>query len=108
MEKPKRIKIKEIKCLDYLWEWDRDIVDISFNDILKKIQQAKNDGWEGMHIVSSYDYVSLNFYKFRLENDKEYETRMKKLEKQRIAENKAKEKRRKEYEKLKKEFGGDS
>ena len=68
------------------------------------------NGWEGIEMGSdqwSYDHEFPYLYKHRPETDKEYEKRMKLLEKEKAEKLKAKERRRKEYEKLKKEFGDD-
>lgn len=52
----------------------------------------------------SQDHEVPYLYKHREENDKEYAKRMKELEKQKEQEVKAKDKRRQDYERLKKEF----
>lgn len=102
MLEEKRIKLKETKEISF------DNKDISFDEILKKIEHYKNEGWEGIFVHSYYDCTTINLYKFRLENDKEYEKRMKKLERQNNTKEKMKEKRKLMYEELKKEFDGDS
>jgi hypothetical protein len=70
------------------------------------LQDWKNEGyWEGIEI--EYDYENGNsyqLYKHCEETDKEYDKRMRLLEKEKSEKLKAKERRRKEYEKLKKEF----
>lgn len=79
----------------------------SLESIISSLQSDLDDGWEGITTESiGYDGgVEYYLYKHRLETDKEYEKRMKVLEKEKEQKLKQKEKRRKEYEKLKKEFG---
>ncbi len=76
--------------------------------IIAMLQDWKNEGeWEGIQVeYDYYDCPRYSLYKHRPETDEEYETRMKELEKKKAAELKSKERRRKEYEKLKKEFEG--
>lgn len=80
----------------------------SLEGVISRLQSELDDGWEGIEVqYSSYEgYEEYYLYKHRPETDKEYEKRMKELEKKKAAELKAKERRRKEYEKLKKEFEG--
>lgn len=79
-------KIKEVQPLDF--DFEGKIV-----DIIEKLQFLIDNGWES--IRDSYGYHEI--VKYRLETDAEYAARMKKLDA-------AKEKRRKQYEKLKEEF----
>lgn len=74
--------------------------------IIMMLQDFKNEGeWEGIQVeYDYYDCPRYSLYKYRPETDEEYETRMKELKKQEEKELKAKDRRRKEYEKLKKEF----
>jgi len=66
--------------------------------IISLLQSELDDGWEGIEMENrGYDGVEYYVYKHRLETDKEYERRIKSLKKR-------EEKRRKEYEELKKEF----
>lgn len=77
----------------------------SLVDIISQLQSKLDDGWEGIDVEYDYDgYKDYYLYKHRPENDKEYEKRMKLLEKEKAEKLKAKERRRKEYEKLRKEF----
>lgn len=73
-------------------------------NIISQLQSELNDGWVGIEYNCDpfEDYSSPYLYKHRPENDKEYAER---LDKKNAAELKAKEERRKEYEKLRKEFG---
>ena len=92
--------IKETKSIDsYSFEG-------KLEDIIEMLQDWKNEGeWEGVEI--EYDYENGNsyqLYKHCEETDKEYDKRMRLLEKEKSEKLKAKERRRKEYEKLKKEF----
>ena len=99
-KQPARIQVKETKSIDS-YSFDGNL-----EDIIEMLQDWKNEGyWEGIEI--EYDYENGNsyqLYKHCEETDKEYEKRMKLLEKEKAEKLKAKERRRKEYEKLKKEF----
>jgi retron-type reverse transcriptase len=99
----KRIQVKETTIIDAPF-------DGKLKDIIAQLQDWMNEGeWEGIESEYCQDYGDEYYlYKFREENDQEYEKRMKELEKQKAQELKTKEKRRKEYEKLKKEFGEDT
>ena len=83
----------------------------SLESIISSFQSKLNAGWEGIETEYERDYGDCHdhevyyLYKHRPETDKEYEKRMKLLEKEKAKKLKAKERRRKEYEKLKKEFG---
>ena len=82
----------------------------SLESIISSLQSELDDGWEGIDMEVeqwSQEHEVPYLYKQRLETDKEYEKRMKLLEKEKAEKLKAKERRRKEYEKLKKEFGDD-
>jgi len=75
----------------------------TFEDIIKRLQNKMNSGWEGI-IAESYGYdggVEYYLYKHREENDKEYEKRMKLMEKEKEQKEKAKAQK---LEKLKKEL----
>ena len=79
----------------------------SLESIISSLQSELDAGWEGIEMDSdqwSRDHEVPYLYKHRPETDKEYEKRMKLLEKEKAEKLKAKERRRKEYEKLKKEF----
>ena len=107
---PKRIQVKETA------EIDASNFTGKLEHLIAQLQDWMNEGeWEGIeeYCDGGYDLSSpiveyYRLYKFREENDQEYEKRMKELEKQKAQELKTKEKRRKEYEKLKKEFGEDT
>ena len=82
----------------------------SLESIISQLQSELDEGWEGIETKYERDYGDCHdhevfyLYKHRPETDKEYEKRMKLLEKEKAEKLKAKERRRKEYEKLKKEF----
>ena len=99
-KQPARIQVKETKSIDS-YSFDGNL-----EDIIEMLQDWKNEGnWEGVEI--EYDYENGNsyqLYKHCEETDKEYDKRMRLLEKEKSEKIKAKERRRKEYEKLKKEF----
>ena len=102
-KQPNRIQVREIER--YYGDLEGPLT-----EIITSIQNAIDDGWEG--IENGYDlyedYSSPYLYKHREENDKEYAKRMKELEKEKQVKDAAKiiskEKRRQEYERLKKEF----
>lgn len=75
-------------------------------DIIAYLQKEVDNGWIGIesHCEPYEDYTSFYLYKFREENDKEYNKRMKELEKEKEQKLKEKEVRRIQYERLKKEF----
>ena len=98
-KQPARIQVKETKR--YWGDFEG-----SLESIIASLQADLDAGWEG--IEDDYeqysDYPSPFLYKHREETDKEYDKRMRLLEKEKSEKLKAKERRRKEYEKLKKEF----
>ncbi len=99
----KKIQVKETKR--YWGDFEG-----SLESIISSLQADLDDGWEGIETEYERDYGDCHdhevfyLYKHREETDKEYEKRMKLLEKEKAEKLKAKERRRKEYEKLKKEF----
>ena len=82
----------------------------SLESIISQLKLELDEGWEGIETEYERDYGDCHdhevpyLYKHREETDKEYEKRMKLLEKEKAEKLKAKERRRKEYEKLRKEF----
>jgi hypothetical protein len=97
----KRIKVKE--TARYYREFDG-----SLEDVIASLQAELDAGWEG--IESDYEYYDyygnekytvFNLYKFREENDQEYNKRVKQLEKEKAEKEKAKERK---LEKLKKDL----
>lgn len=91
----KRIKVKETQR--YLGDFEG-----SLKSIIASLQQGLKDGWEG--IENEYerdcdDYGDCHYhqvpylYKFREENDQEYNKRVKLLEKEKAEEAKAKERK---------------
>jgi hypothetical protein len=98
-KQPAKIQVKETRR--YWGDFEG-----SLESIISSLQSDLDDGWEGIEVESiGYDgAVEYYLYKHRLETDKEYEKRMKLLEKEKEKQLKAKERRRKEYEKLRKEF----
>ena len=95
-EQTARIQVKVIS--DNICNYD---FDTTIDKIISMLERHKRDGWEGIEIMSSYDGYDFQLYKYRPENDEEYNKRIqlqKKLEEER------QETRRKQYEKLKGEF----
>ena len=105
-KQPARIQVKETE--KYYGDFEG-----SLESIISQLQSKLDDGWEGIVTEYERDYGDCHdhevpyLYKHREETDKEYEKRMKLLEKEKAEKLKAKERRRKEYENLKKEFGDD-
>ena len=102
-KQPARIQVKETKR--YWGDFD-----CSLESIIASLQADLDEGWQGIETDYERDYGDCDLhevyylYKHREETDKEYDKRMKQLEKEKAEKLKAKERRRKEYEKLKKEF----
>ena len=102
-KQPARIQVKETQR--YWGDFDG-----SLESIIASLQADLDEGWEGIETEYERDYGDCDthevyyLYKHREETDKEYDKRMKLLEKEKSEKVKAKERRRKEYEKLKKEF----
>jgi hypothetical protein len=84
----KRIQVKETQ------QYWRDF-DGSLESIIASLQKKLDDGWEGIEISYGYNGDSDEYYlyKFREETDKEYEKRMKQLEKEKADKAKAKERK---------------
>ena len=93
-KQPARIQVKETKR--YWGDFDG-----SLESIIASLQADLDAGWEG--IEDDYeqysDYPSPFLYKHREETDKEYDKRMKQLEKQKAEEVKAKERKLKQLKK---------
>lgn len=94
----KRIKVKETQRY-----WGD--LEGSLESIIASLQQDLNDGWEGIEIEYERDYGDCHdhevpyLYKHREETDKEYEKRMKQLEKEKAVKAKAKELKLKQLKK---------
>ena len=94
----KRIQVKETQR--YWGDFDG-----SLEDVIASLQAELDDGWEGLE--SEYDYgygdderyIVYYLYKFREENDQEYEKRVKQLEKEKAEKAKAKERKLKQLKK---------
>jgi len=92
----KRIKVKETKR--YWGEFEG-----SLESIIASLQAELDDGWEGITIEYGYydDPDEYYLYKHREETDKEYNKRVKQLEKEEAVKAKAKERK---LEQLKKDL----
>ena len=95
----KRIQVKETQ--KYYGDFDGKL-----EDIISSLQAELDAGWEGIESEYEWDYggekyTEYNLYKHREETDKEYEKRMKQLEKEKAVKAKAKELK---LEKLKKDL----
>jgi len=96
---PKRIKVKETQ--KYYGDFDGTL-----EDIISSLQSELDAGWEGLESEYEWDYggeryIEYYLYKFREETDKEYEKRVKQLEKEKAEKAKAKERK---FQQLKKDL----
>jgi phosphoglucomutase len=83
----KRIKVKETKR--YYGDFDGP-----FESIIASLQADLDAGWEGIESEYCQDYGDEYYlYKFREENDQEYNKRVKQLEKEKVEKEKAKERK---------------
>jgi hypothetical protein len=87
----KRIQVKETQ------KYYGDI-DGKLEDIISSLQAELDAGWEGIESEYEWDYGGEKYteyylYKHREETDKEYEKRMKQLEKEKAEKAKAKERK---------------
>jgi len=84
----KRIQVKETQR--YWGDFEG-----SLDSIISSLQNDLDAGWEGIEIESGYygDPDEYYLYKHREETDKEYEKRMKQLEKEKADKAKAKERK---------------
>jgi len=98
-EQTARIQVKVIS--DNI---DKCDFDNTIDKVISMLEKHKRDGWEGIDIMSSYDGYDFQLYKYRPENDEEYNKR---IQLQKKWEEEKKENRRKQYEELKGEFGNE-
>jgi hypothetical protein len=94
---PKKIQVKETQ------KYYGDI-DGKLEDIISSLQAELDAGWEGIESEYEWDYGGEKYteyylYKHREETDKEYEKRMKQLEKEKVVKAKVKELRLKQLKK---------
>jgi hypothetical protein len=87
----KRIKVKETQR--YWGDFEG-----SLESIIASLQSELDAGWEGIESEYEWDYggekyIEYYLYKHREETDKEYEKRMKQLEKEKAEKAKAKERK---------------
>ena len=83
----KRIQVKETQ--QYWGDFDG-----TFESLIAALQAELDAGWEGLEYnYESYEDSGYCLYKFREETDKEYEKRVKLLEKEKEKKAKAKERR---------------
>ena len=96
MANPRRIRVKE--TTRYWGDFEG-----SLESIIASLQAELDAGWEGIEEYwEQYSDHSVPYlYKFREETDKEYNKRMKQLEKEKAEKEKAKERK---LEKLKKDL----
>jgi hypothetical protein len=96
-KQPARIQVKETQ------KYYGDI-DGKLEDIISSLQAELDAGWEGIESEYEWDYGGEKYteyylYKHREETDKEYEKRMKQLEKEKVVKAKVKELRLKQLKK---------
>ena len=91
---PKKIQVKETQ--KYWGDFDG-----SLENIIASLQNDLDAGWEGIEIGYGYydDPDEYYIYKHREETDKEYDKRMKLLEKEKAEKVKAKERKLKQLKK---------
>ena len=87
----KRIKVKEVQ--KYYGDFDGPL-----ESIIASLQAELDAGWEGIESEYEWDYsgekyIEYYLYKHREETDKEYEKRLKQLEKEKAEKAKAKERK---------------
>ena len=89
-----KIKVKETTSIDsYSFEG-------KLEEIIEMLQDWKNEGkWEGIEIDYYEEGTNYQLYKHREETDKEYDKRMKLLEKEKAEKVKAKERHLKQLKK---------
>ena len=93
----KRIKVKEVQ--KYYGDFDGPL-----ESIIASLQAELDAGWEGIESEYEWDYsgekyIEYYLYKHREETDKEYEKRLKKLEKEKADKAKVKERKLKQLKK---------
>lgn len=76
----------------------------TIDEVITRLQEIKEEGWEGIEVNYSYESTSYIKYKHRLETDIEYKSR---LYNEKLDEELNKRRRREQYLKLKKEFGNE-
>ena len=81
-------------------------LDDTLDKVIESLLEYKKEGWVGFDVVQDRysDNKYLKLYRFREETDEEYQKRLKEEEEIKIDSEKQKEKRRLQYEQLKKEF----
>jgi hypothetical protein len=94
---PKKIQVKETQRYWGVFEG-------SLESIISSLQAELDAGWEGIESEYEWDYGGEKYteyylYKHREETDKEYEKRMKQLEKEKAEKAKAKEQKLKQLKK---------
>jgi hypothetical protein len=97
-KQPERILVKQTKRYWGDFEGPLESIISSLQSELDEGWEGIEEGWESAYSTNKEYYL----YSHRLETDLEYANRMKELEKKKAQ---AKKQRRKEYEKLKEEFG---
>lgn len=76
---------------------DDEFFEGKFEDIIERMNLYRKDGWDGIEIKYNYESTGYQLYKERWETEEEYKARKAK-------ESSGKERRRKKYEELKREF----
>ena len=90
-------------------EWiDTDLFNLTIDELIIELNKYKNQGYVGFDVEEGWESTDFYIYRYRSETDEEYEERLERVLMNEEIELKAKEKRRRQFEKLKKEFENDS
>jgi hypothetical protein len=95
---PKQL-IREYDCGTFVTGYDQTL-----REYIEYIEELIEEGWEGIEIKHDYYNEYPCLYKTRYETDAECKARLEQEEKDRMKKIKAEERKRRQYEKLKKEF----
>ena len=100
-DKPSKKWIRDYDLVDFEIEYDQTL-----NEFMDYIKELINEGWEAIELVPhKYGDGYLPYlYKTRIETDAEFQARLELEEKEQKKKIKAAERKRRQYEKLKKEF----
>ena len=100
-DKPSKKRIRDYDYAMFEVEYTQTL-----NEYMDYIKELINEGWEGIELLPQrYDYELYPFlYKTRMETDVEFQARLELAEKEQKKKDKAEERKRRQYEKLKKEF----
>jgi len=95
---PKQL-IREYDCGTFVPGYDQTL-----KEYMEYIEELIEEGWEGIEIKRDYYNEYPCLYRTRYETDAECKARLEQEERDRMKKIKAEERKRRQYEKLKKEF----